>query len=182
MDSSPTVRASPAPRAGIIAYMTITPDTIAPGTIAPRADTPGPVGTLRDPPPASEADARPDSPADHLFAEGIALLDAGDHLAAAEKVWQAAVTAMITYSDARGWQPQDWHLHRKLLDIIDLRTEELGISKLDTPENPNPIADGYSAGNMLETHVHHHGHFLDLESTRREIQDTRPLLDFFRLD
>ena len=141
------------PRARIIEYMTITPNTIAPRTVTDPPVTPGPVGTLREASAASEAD--------HLFAEGIALLDAGDHLAAAEKVW---------------------HLHRKLLDIIDLRTEELGISKLDTPENPNPIADGYSAGNMLETHVHHHGHFLDLESTRQEIQDTRPLLDFFRLD
>ena len=157
--------------------MTITPNTASAERPAHAAPTTSlPVGTLR------EASAAPDSPADHLFAEGIELLDAGNHLAAAEKVWQAAVTAMVTYSDARGWQPQDWHLHRKLLDIIDLRTEELGISKLDTPENPNPIASAYSAGNMLEAHVHHYGHFLDLESTRQEIQDTQPLLDFFRLD
>ena len=162
--------------------MTITPDTIAPGTIAPRADTPGPVGTLRDPPPASEADARPDSPADHLFAEGIALLDAGDHLAAAEKVWQAAVTAMVTYSDARGWQPQDWHLHRKLMDIVKFRSDELGIPYMDTPEDPNPITDAYAAGDMLEAHVNHQGHFLDLESTRRTIQATRPIFEYFRLD
>ena len=154
--------------------MTITPDTIA-----PRADSPGPVGTHR------EASAAPDtapSEADHLFAEGIALLDDGDHVGAAEKVWQAAVTAMVTYSDARGWQPQDWHLHRKLLDIIKLRSEELGIPYSGTPYDTNPITDAYSAGNMLETHVHHDGHFLDLESVRREVQDTRPLLDFFRLD
>ena len=162
--------------------MTITPNTIAPGTIAPRADTPGPVGTLREASAASEADAHPDSPADHLFAEGIALLNAGDHVAAAEKVWQAAVTAMVTYSDARGWQPQDWHLHRKLLDIIKLRSEELGIPYVDSPYNTNPITDAYSAGNMLETHVHHDGHFLDLESVRQEVQDTRPMLEYFRLD
>ena len=163
--------------------MTITPNTIAPGTVTDPPATPGPVGTLRE---ASAApprhDAPPASEADHLFAEGMSLLDAGDHLAAAEKVWQAAVTAMVTYSDARGWQPQEWHLHRKLLDIIKLRSEELGIPYIGTPYDTNPITDAYSAGNMLETHVHHDGHFLDLESVRMEIQDTRPLLDFFRLD
>ena len=162
--------------------MTITPNTIAPGTIAPRADTPGPVGTLREASAAPDSDARPDSPADHLFAEGMSLLDAGDHLAAAEKVWQAAVTAMVSYSDARGWQPQDWHPHRMLLDIVKFRSEELGIPYVDTPHDTNPITDAYSAGNMLETHVDHAGHFLDLDAVRREIKDARPLLDFFRLD
>ena len=177
--STPTSR-----RTAIIAYMTITPGTIAPGTVTDPPVTPGPVGTLREASAAPDAAARSPSPseADHLFAEGIALLDAGDHLAAAEKVWQAAVTAMVTYSDARGWQPQDWHPHRMLLDIVKLRSEELGIPYVDTPRDTNPITDAYSAGNMLETHVDHAGHFLDLDAVRREIKDARPLLDYFRLD
>ena len=160
--------------------MTITPDTVesraagAPSTIAPRTDTPAPVGT--------HPDAAAMSPADHLFAEGIALLDSGDHLAAAEKVWQAAVTAMVSYSDARGWQPQDWHLHRKLMDIVKFRSDELGIPYFDTPENPNPIVSAYAAGDMLEDHVNHQGHFLDLPSTRQTIERATPLLDYFRLD
>ena len=165
--------------------MTITPETLEPraDTIAPRAaDAPAPVGTHRDASAAPDADARPDSPADQLFAEGIALLDAGDHLGAAEKVWQAAVTAMVTYSDARGWQPQDWHLHRKLMDIVKFRCEELGIPYVGSPEDPNPITDAYAAGDMLEAHVNHQGHFLDLESARLEIQAARPILDYFRLD
>ena len=158
--------------------------TITPNTIAPRADTPDPVGTHREASAAPDAAARSPSPseADNLFAEGIALLDAGDHLAAAEKVWQAAVTAMVTYSDARGWQPQDWHLHRKLLDIIKLRSEELGILYLAPPSDPNPIVSAYAAGDMLEDHVNHRGHFLDLPSTRQTIERTQPLLDYFRLD
>ena len=162
--------------------MAITPNTVAPGTIAPRADTPGPVGTLREASAASEADAHPDSPADHLFAEGIALLDAGDHLAAAEKVWQAAVTAMVTYSDARGWQPQEWDTLRMCMDITKLRCEELGIPYIGTPDDPDPIDGAFSAANMLEVHVAHEGQFLDLESTRKTIEDARPLLDYFRLD
>ena len=164
--------------------MTITPNTIAPGTVTDPPVTPGPVGTLREASAAPDAAARSPSPseADHLFAEGMSLLDAGDHLAAAEKVWQAAVTAMVSYSDARGWQPQDWHLHRKLLDIIKLRSEELGIPYSDTPDAPNPIVSAYAAGDMLEDHVNHRGHFLDLPSTRQTIERTKPLLDYFRLD
>ena len=157
--------------------MTITPDTIA-----PRADTPGPVGTHRDASAAPDAAARPDSPADHLFAEGMSLLDDGDHVGAADKVWQAAVTAMVTYSDARGWQPQDWHLHRKLLDIIKLRSEELGIQYLGPPSNPNPIVNAYVAADTLEAHVAQDGHFLDLPEVRRLAERVRPLLDIFRLD
>ena len=156
--------------------MTITPDTVR-----TRRDA-TPTQTHPDASAAPNAPARPDSPADILFAEGIALLDAGDHLAAADKVWQAAVNAMVTYSDARGWQPQDWHPHRKLMDIVKLRSEELGMPYMDTPEDPNPITDAYAAGDMLEAHVNHGGHFLDLDSTQRTIQATRPILDYFRLD
>ena len=161
--------------------MTITPDTIAPHPDAPV--TLGPVGTHRD---ASAAPPRHDAPpapeADHLFAEGIALLDAGDHLAAAEKVWQAAVTAMVSYSDARGWQPQDWHLHRKLLDIAKLRCEELGIPYIGTPDDPDPVTSAYAAADMLEAHVQHHGNLLDLQSTRQTIEYAQPLFEIFRLD
>ena len=148
--------------------------TITPNTIAPRTDTPAPVGT--------HPDAAAMSPADHLFAEGIALLDAGDHLAAAEKVWQAAVTAMVTYSDARGWQPQDWHLHRKLMDIVKFRSEELGVPYIGTPDVPAPVDDAFTAACMLDAHVEQHGHFLDQDSTRQTMQDARPLFHHFRLD
>ena len=164
--------------------MTITPDTIAPRTVADPSDTPGPVGTLREASAAPDAAARSPSPseADHLFAEGMSLLDAGDHLAAAEKVWQAAVTAMVSYSDARGWQPQDWDTLRMCMDITKLRCEELGIPYIGTPENRDPIDRTFTAANMLEVHVAHEGQFLDLESTRKTIEDARPLLDYFRLD
>ena len=166
--------------------MTITPDTVesraagAPSTIAPRATTPGPIGPHPDESVAPTAAAM--SPSDHLFAEGIALLDAGDHLAAAEKVWQAAVTAMVSYSDVCGWQPQDWHLHRKLLDIVKLRSEELGMPYLGPPSNPNPIVNAYVAADSLEAHVAQDGHFLDLPEVRRLAERVRPLLDIFRLD
>ena len=146
--------------------MTITSDTI---------------GTQRDAPETPHQSATTDSEADQLFAEGIALLDKGDHLGASEKVWKAAVTAMLTYSNARGWKPQDWHQHRKLMDIVKLRCEELGIPYLDTPHDPNPINDAYSAANMLDVHVDHQGHFMSPDSVQRTIQDTRPLLDYFRL-
>ena len=160
--------------------MTITPDTVesraagAPSTIAPRTDTPAPVGT--------HPDAAAMSPADHLFAEGIALLDSGDHLAAAEKVWQAAVTAMVTYSDARGWQPQDWDTLRMCMDITKLRCEELGIPYIGTPENRDPIDRAFTAACMLDIHVEHDGHFLDRDSVHRNVERAQPLLDFFRLD
>ena len=157
--------------------MTITPNTASAERPAHAAPTTSlPVGTLR------EASAAPDSPADHLFAEGIELLDAGDHLAAAEKVWQAAVTAMVTYSDARGWQPQDWDTLRMLMDITKLRCEELGIPYIGTPDDPDPIDGAFSAANMLEVHVAHEGQFLDLESTRRTIERAKPLLEYFRLE
>ena len=147
--------------------MTITSDTI--GTHRVASDTPNPAATT-------------DSEADQLFAEGIALLDKGDHLGASEKVWKAAVTAMVTYSNARGWKPQDWHRDRMLMDIVKLRCEELGIPYIGTPENPDPIDGAYSAANMLDVHVEHHGHFLDLPSVRRTIQHAKPLFDYFRLD
>ena len=154
--------------------------TITSETVDTRRDAPATPSQTRHV--GTHRDASCVSPADHLFAEGIALLDAGDHLAAAEKVWHAAVTAMVTYSDARGWQPQDWHPHRKLMDIVKLRSEELGVPYLGTPDVPAPVGDAFSAANMLDEHVAHEGHFLDQESTRQTIEDARPLLDYFRLD
>ena len=154
--------------------MTITSDTI--GT--QRAD----VDADRAAPDVPHPAAATDSEADQLFAEGIALLDAGDHLGASEKVWKAAVTAMLTYSNARGWKPQDWHPHRKLMDIVKLRCEELGIPYIGTPEDPDPVNRSFSAASMLDAHVEQYGYFLDLPSVRRTIEYTRPLFEFFRLD
>ena len=154
--------------------MTITSDTI--GT--QHAD----VDAHRDASETPRPAATTDSEADQLFAEGIALLDKGDHLGASEKVWKAAVTAMLTYSNARGWKPQDWHLHRMLMDIVEFRCEELGIPYIGTPTDRDPVDRAFSAANMLEAHVEHHGYFLDLPSVRRTIQRAKPLFDYFRLD
>ena len=154
--------------------MTITSDTI--GT--QHADVDADRAASGVPRPA----ATTDSEADHLFAEGVALLDAGDHLGASEKVWKAAVTAMLTYSDARGWEPQDWHLHRMLLDIVELRSHELDIPYPGGPTNPNRIVHAFAAADMLEAHVAHDGHFLDIPSARTTIEHAQPLLEYFRLD
>ena len=157
--------------AAIITNMTITSDTI--GTH---------VDAHRDAPDVPHTAAMTDSEADQLFAEGMALLDKGDHLGASEKVWKAAVTAMLTYSNARGWKPQDWHLHRMLMDIGKFRCEELGIPYIGTPDDPDPVMGAFAAADMLEAHIAHEGHFMSPDSVRRTIDDTRPLLDYFRLD
>lgn len=150
--------------------MTITSDT----TRTQRAD----LRAHRDAPDMPKTD----SEADHLFAEGIALLDNGDHLGASEKVWKAAVTAMLTYSNARGWKPQDWHLHRMLLDIVELRSHELGIAYPGSPADPNHIDHAFAAADMLEAHVAQDGHLLDIPSARTTIEHAQPLLEYFRLD
>ena len=154
--------------------MTITSDTIS----TQHAD----VDADRDAPETPLPAATTDSEADQLFAEGIALLDKGDHLGASEKVWKAAVTAMLTYSNARGWKPQDWHPHRMLMDIVELRSHELGITYPGPPTDPNYIDHAFAAADMLEAHVAHEGHFLDLPSARTTIEHAQPLLEYFRLD
>ena len=143
--------------------------TITPETIAPRADAPGPVGTHRDASAASEAD--------RLFAEGIALLDAGDEIAASRQLWMAAATAMETYSDARGWKPENRRFYH---DIALFRTHEMGL-ELGDPEANAKIYNGFDAAEMLADNARQRGSLLYAEAIREDAEYVRTLINTFSL-
>ena len=149
--------------------MTITPDTIAPGTVTDPPVTPGPVGTHRDASAASEAD--------RLFAEGIALLDAGDEIAASRQLWMAAATAMETYSDARGWKPENRRFYH---DIALFRTHEMGL-ELGDPEANAKIYNGFDAAEMLADNARQRGSLLYADAIREDAVYVRTLINTFSL-
>ena len=153
--------------------MTITPDTV--GTATPTQTHP--VGTHRDASAAPDADARPDSPADQLFAEGIALLDAGDEISASHKLWMAAATAMETYSDARGWQPENRRFYH---DIALFRTHEMGL-ELGDPKAKAKIYYGFDAAETLADNARQRGSLLYEEAVREDAEHVRTLINTFSL-
>ena len=79
--------------------------------------------------------------ADRLYALGMEKLESGDLVGASRQIAAAAEHAMVTYSEARGWKPEN---RRYYWDVAAFRRQEMGVNL-----HEDPLHDGFLSALML---------------------------------
>ena len=112
--------------------------------------------------------------AERLYALGMEKLESGDLLAGSQFVWDAAAHAMETYSNARGWKPEN---RRFFEDIAAFRRQEMGVEMRD-----DPLSDGFLSAMMLAENVIERGELWSERSVRAYAKEVATLIEGFRVD
>ena len=112
--------------------------------------------------------------AERLYALGMEKLESGDLLAGSRFVWDAAAHAMETYSNARGWKPEN---RRFFEDIAAFRRQEMGFEMRD-----DPLSDGFLSAMMLAENVIERGELWSGKSVRAYAKEVATLIEGFRVD
>ena len=114
------------------------------------------------------------SEADRLYALGMEKLESGDLVGASRQIAAAAEHAMVTYSDARGWNPEN---RRCYWDVAAFRRQEMGVSLQE-----DPLHDGFLSALMLADNAVQDGRLCTERSVTYYVQAVATLIEGFRLD
>ena len=112
--------------------------------------------------------------AERLYALGMEKLESGDLLGASQLVWDAAECAMVTYSDVRGWEPEN---RRFYWDIAAFRREEMGVNM-----DEDPLYKGFVSALMLAENAIERGGLCSEPTVRAYAQEVATLIEGFRVD
>lgn len=112
--------------------------------------------------------------AERLYALGMDKLESGDLLGGSQLVWDAAAHAMETYSNARGWNPEN---RRFFEDIAAFRRQEMGFEI-----HEDPLSDGFLSAMMLAENVIERGNLWSESSARAYAAEVAKLIEGFRID
>ena len=112
--------------------------------------------------------------AERLYALGMEKLESGDLVGASRQIAAAAERAMVTYSDARGWNPEN---RRYYWDVAAFRRQEMGVNL-----HEDPLHDGFLSALMLADNAVEDGRLCTERSVTYYAQAVATLIEGFRLD
>ena len=112
--------------------------------------------------------------AERLYALGMEKLASGDLVGASRQIAAAAEHAMVTYSEARGWNPEN---RRYYWDIAAFRRQEMGVNL-----HNDPLHDGFLSALMLADNAVEDGRLCTERSVTYYAQAVATLIEGFRVD
>ena len=112
--------------------------------------------------------------AERLYALGMEKLENGDLVGASWQIAAAAEHAMVTYSNARGWKPEN---RRYYEDIAAFRRKEMGVEIRE-----DPLSAGFASALMLADNAMERGGLCSEPSVRAYAQEVATLIEGFQVD
>lgn len=114
------------------------------------------------------------SEAERLYALGVGKLECGDLIGASRQIWEAAAVAMETYSNSRGWEPDN---RRYYEDIAAFRRQEMAVNIDD-----DPLYDGFVSAIMLAENAVDRGRLCSERMVEAYARAVGTLIEGFRVD
>ena len=112
--------------------------------------------------------------AERLYALGMDKLESGDLVGASWQIAAAAEHAMVTYSNARGWKPEN---RRYYEDIAAFRRQEMGVEIRE-----DPLSAGFASALMLADNAVEDGRLCTEGMVIAYAEAVATLIDGFRVD
>ena len=112
--------------------------------------------------------------AERLYALGMEKLESGDLVGASRQIASAAEHAMVTYSEARGWNPEN---RRYYWDVAAFRRQEMGVSL-----HEDPLNYGFESALMLADNAVEDGRLCSEGMVIAYAEAVATLIEGFRVD